>query len=279
MADALQLMGDWDSARTVLDALAAHESVNDPDLYENLGWNYSEQGAHPEAQAAFRYAVTLDAARVASWTGLIDATYYAEGAQAAWNVAQEATAANREASLYDVVGNLAWQLGDTAGAETAYLTAIELDPAYPWAYISLAGVYDGGGRLDEALALLELGLERNPEDAWIHEALGQRRLDLGEVEVALNHFRAASALEPTYGWFSLQAAEAYYQFTGDASGSSVYLERASAAQPDDADLLDSIGSVYESMGDCASASAYYSRALELNPGIENSQAGLTRCGG
>jgi tetratricopeptide (TPR) repeat protein len=280
MSDAFQSMGDWDSSRLALDTVAAHPLVADPDLYVSLGWNYAEQGAYPEAQAAFRQAITLDAAKTGAWSGLVNATYNAEGAQAAWNIAQEAVAANPgDPSLYEWVGDLAWELGDLASAEAAYLSSTELDPSNSSGYTSLAGLYEDQERFDEAVAILELGLESNPQDPWLNEAIGQILLDLGQAEGAFNHFSAAADLDPTYGWFPLQAAYAYYQFTGDAATSASFLERAAAAQPEDADLLDSVGQAYEGMGDCPSALHYYTRALDLNPDLENSQAGLTRCGG
>jgi tetratricopeptide (TPR) repeat protein len=237
-------------------------------------------GAYPEGQAAFRQAVTLDPANVDAWSGLIDATYNVDGLQAAYDTASEATAANpSDAQILVRLGDLAWELGDPEGAEGAYRPAMELDPAFIPAYLALANLLEDQGRPEVAAAALELGIERNPQDPWLHEALGQNLIERGEAEAAFQHFNAAFDIDPSYGWFGVQAASAGYQHNGDVDSTAELLERSAAAMPEDADLLDAVGQVYEAMGDCGLASAYYRRALDINPQLENPQAGLTRCGG
>ncbi|MBM2843540.1 MAG: Tetratricopeptide repeat protein [Anaerolineales bacterium] len=279
LSEAAIAVGDVETSRAALDTLSGIEPVSDPDLYESLGWGYYQLSAYPEAQAAFNQAIGQDPAKVGAWSGLINAVYDAEGAQAALEITSAAIAANpKDAGLHHQLGDLTWELGDAAGAESAFRTSIEIDPAYTEGYLALAGFLEDTERGDEAIGVLELGQEQDPNDPWLHEALGEILSERGEAERAFAHFSTASDLEPTYGWFALEAAVAYHEHSGDPEGTAVWLERAAAAQPDDADLLDSVGQMYEAIGDCTVASPYFTRALEINPELESSQEGLARCG-
>jgi tetratricopeptide (TPR) repeat protein len=280
IADALLAMGDADQARLALDNAVQQPVVPDPDLYKNVAYRYSQLEAWPEAQAAFRLALNQDPATIEAWDGLTDATYNAEGLEAAWLVAQEALAANPEApALHENAGGLAAERGDLAAAEGEYQQAIAVDPSYVSAYIGLAQFYSDSGRSTESLATLESGIAANPEDSWLQQTLGQTLLDQGDAEGAYAHFHAALQLDPESGWTALQAASAYYQFSADVQGTGDLLERAGALGTNDPYLLDNIGQAYEGMGDCAHAAEYYRRTLDLDPSIENSQAGLTCCQG
>jgi tetratricopeptide (TPR) repeat protein/tRNA A-37 threonylcarbamoyl transferase component Bud32 len=280
IADASLDMGDVGQARLALDSVTARPVVEDSDLYESVGWGYSQLEAWPEAQAAFRQALNMDPGSIEAWDGLTDATYNGDGPDAAWLVAQEALAANPGgAALHENAAELAWERGDLAAAEDEYQQAIAVDPSYVSAYIGLADLYNESGRLTESLVTLESGIAANPKDSWLQQTLGQTLLDQGDAEGAYAHFSEALALDPSSGWIALETASAYYQYSADVNGTSELLERAGTLEADDPYLLDSIGQVYENMGNCPLAADYYRRTLELDPSIENSQAGLTRCQG
>jgi tetratricopeptide (TPR) repeat protein/tRNA A-37 threonylcarbamoyl transferase component Bud32 len=279
IADASLGMGDVGQARLALDSVMAHPVVNDLDLYNNVGWGYSQFEAWPEAESAFRRALNLDPGSIDAWDGLTDATYMAEGVEAAWLVAQEALGTSSGAALHENAAELAWEREDLAAAEGEYQQAFGVDPGYVSAYVGLAELYVESGRLPEAVAILEGGIAANPKDSWLQQTLGQALLDQGDPEAAYEHFSAALELDPESGWIALQAASAYYQYSADVNGTSELLERAGTLEADDPYLLDSIGQVYETMGNCPRAADYYRRTLELDPSIENSQAGLTRCAG
>lgn len=279
IADASLGMGDVGQARLALDSVTAHPVVEDSDLYENVGWGYSQLEAWPEAQTAFRQALNLDPGSIDAWDGLTDTTYMAEGVEAAWLVAQEALGANSGAALHENAAELAWERGDLAAAEGEYQQAFAFDPGYVSAYIGLAELYIESGRLPEAIAILEGGITANPQDAWLLQTLGQVLFDQGDAEGAYTYFSAAFELDPASGRLALLAASAYYQSSADVPGTSGWLELAASLQPDDPDLLDGVGQLFESMGDCPRAAEVYRRVLDLNPEIENAQAGLTRCAG
>ena len=277
-AQAYQAMGDPRSAMAVLDTAMARPQVDDPSLYENIGWAYSAVEAWGQAKVAFRQAVGSDSADTAAWTGLADATYYADGVGAALAILQEALTKNpADPSLYEKAGWYAWELGDTLGAEGSFLQALEIDSSYTSSYSSLAGLYSELDRADEAIAILQRGTAANPSDPWLKESLGKVFLDEGEAQLAFEQFAAALELEPGGAWLALEAATAYYRYRGDPAGSADYLEMAAEIGPDDQYLLEAIGLLYEEMGDCERAAEIFRRTLEIDARLEGAQAGLGRC--
>jgi len=71
-------------------------------------------------------------------------------------------------------------------------------------YLSLAACYRHFGRYADALALLDVALQRLPEPPWriaqeadIHDYLGDLHAEMGNVDQATRHYRKAIALYPT----------------------------------------------------------------------------------
>lgn len=81
-------------------------------------------------------------------------------------------AAYRQAPTVQMIYNLAlaWHLSGSELAETAYRTAIQLDPAHRDAQYNLAQLLAGSGRPHEALLAYRALVERDPRDgtAWFN---------------------------------------------------------------------------------------------------------------
>lgn len=89
---------------------------------------------------------------------------------------------------------------NTDGQEAALRTALEIAPAWSLPTRSLAELYQGQGRFDDARVLLSQSLRHNPRDGvtygWLADVLWQ----LDEKEDALAHLEQALRLEPGYLW-------------------------------------------------------------------------------
>jgi len=86
--------------------------------------------------------------------------------------------------------------GDGAGAEAAYLAAIEADPDHLQAYHNLAALLRRRGERDAAGRLLEVLGRRGDRDPFIHLALGDGSLEAGLLEEARRYYRRALRLAP-----------------------------------------------------------------------------------
>jgi len=101
------------------------------------------------------------------------------------------------------IGYLRGQKKDWAGAEAAYLKALEVRPGYGEAISALARVYQDSGQADKATALLAKAAAENPKDAKVQFNLGVFYLNGGRSEEAAAAFQKAVEADPTN-------AEVYY---------------------------------------------------------------------
>jgi tetratricopeptide (TPR) repeat protein len=78
---------------------------------------------------------------------------------------EDLLAAGEDSVLRNRLGNTLRDMGDLAGAELAYRKAIDDDPALAPHYLNLAELLWRQGRDEEALAVIDEGLEAVPEES------------------------------------------------------------------------------------------------------------------
>ena len=143
-------------------------------------------------------AVRIEAARVLS--SLPDATRAALGndyarALAEYRAALAHSADRPESRVSE--GWLAFQLGDAAGAQSAYTSALRIEPRYLPASVNLADLYRTTGRDAEGVALLRRALESAPENAEVQHVLGLALVRAGQAPEALELFERAAKRAPS----------------------------------------------------------------------------------
>ena len=135
--------------------------------------------------------------------------------------------------------------------------ALQLDPRYLEARLTLAIALTRVGRLDESVAEYQTILRVNPKSAETHNDLANTLLELGHVDDAIVHFEEAVALAPAYatGCYNLantlakhgrlpQAIEQYRKAIAihprfASAWANLSLTLAEAGKPDEA--LDALG--------------------------------------
>jgi tetratricopeptide (TPR) repeat protein len=96
--------------------------------------------------------------------------------------------------------NLAIVLGkkkDVAGAEAAYLKALEVSPAYTEGYAGLSNLYLTNNQADKAVELLGKAVATRPDDAKLQFQLGYAQFNSGQYEPASASFSKAATLDAT----------------------------------------------------------------------------------
>jgi tetratricopeptide (TPR) repeat protein len=155
----------------------------------------------------FRQAVALDSGYARAWAGLArmyvltTATLPAAGRDRQLALASQA--AQRAVTLNDSLAEAHAALGmarsalfDMAAAETHMLRALELDPTRA-AHESLVDLYLWTGRHDEALAIAERALERDPRSPFAHADVARVLQLMNRCDEALTHLdRVASGGRP-----------------------------------------------------------------------------------
>jgi len=107
----------------------------------------------------------------------------------------EAIGRNRQSPhLRHLLGEVQRALGDYESAAAAYRQALKLDPGLSPAYFGLAVALRALSRPQDAVVHLERYLSREPKQAEGHNELGLALKELGKLDLALEHFRAALTL-------------------------------------------------------------------------------------
>jgi len=165
--------------------------------------------------------------------------------------------------------------GRYSNAINSYGRALIIDPGNEDAIFGLADAYERSGRRGDAIELLRELWDDNREDPLVANYLGyllvEENIELkfaGDlIELALEKDPENAAYIDSYGW--------YLYRMGDYEEALDYLLRAdSLAQSPDPVILEHTGEVYEKLGKIELAVKYYNKALELDPDLEHSRERL-----
>ena len=218
------------------DAAACYKSalVLDPDCVPalvNLGFVSLEAGSHEPANEYLLRVLQLD-------------PYHAD-------------------ALY-MLGRSCLARGDAQAAATHLQTLIDKQPEFGLAYVDLCGALLLLGRRDEALALAEVGLIRDPNRVQLHLIQGNIHLESRRYEVAIASYELALALHPDLAetHANLGAALAGAGRTADAC---LRLRRALALRPTTATGCEHLGSALQRLGLLDESIAAYDLAVQMEP--------------
>ncbi|MBB5714716.1 tetratricopeptide repeat protein [Sphingomonas aerophila] len=129
-----------------------------------------------------------------------------------------------------------------------YKRAVDAAPNSWSAWMQYGGALDRGGRWPEARAALERAVALGPTEPLALNYLGYARIARGEaVQASAKLLERASALDPDNAAITDSLGWAYY-LTGQTTRALPLIERAAAAQPGDADIGEHLGDVYWSLG-------------------------------
>jgi tetratricopeptide (TPR) repeat protein len=158
--------------------------------------------------------------------------------------------------------------------------ALDLEPESTQAMFWLSASYERSGRGEEAVTLLERLLDIDPNHAPALNYLGYMWAEQGQnLEQALQLVQQAVALEPDNGAYIDSLGWAYFQL-GQYAEAQGYLERAARLVGDDATVFEHLGDLYTVLGREADARDFYQRSLALaDENAPQVQQKLDRLGG
>ncbi|MCM2428694.1 tetratricopeptide repeat protein [Streptomyces sp. RKAG337] len=242
----------------------------DAAAWAQLGSAYVEQARltvdptlYPKAETALRRSLTLqpdiNTAAQTGMAGLANARHQFTQART-W--ADQAVAGDPYAwAAYGALTDALTQLGDDAGAQAAVQRMLDLHPSTA-SFTRASYTLELQGRTDEAAQALQRGLEdaSNPADqAFCQHYLGELAFNTGATAAALEHYRKALALDPTYTAALAGVARAEAALGQTAKAVTDY-QAAIARVPQPQYVLE-LGELLESLGRTAEARAQY-RVLE-----------------
>ena len=181
------------------------------------------------------------------------------------------------------LANALLQKGEVDQAIVCYQKAIELDPLFSDAYNNLGDALLRKGSADAAVPYLRKALElsaglKESEQAKAHYNLGNAVFAANHTEEAIEHYRAAIALLPTYSEAHNNLANALLQ-AGLIDEAIHHFEevvqlRAEQGGASLAKAHYNLANAFFSKGRIDDAIAHYRKALELQPGYSDAHINL-----
>ena len=167
-----------------------------------------------------------------------------------YEAAQRVNAERPEAHLS--LGVLAVDLGLPNKAETAYRTALRLDPSFAPVYINLADLYRQLDRDPEGERVLSDGIAALPKEPTLYHALGLTQVRQKQLDAALKSLQHAAELAPEQGRYAYVYALALDK-AGDKDRAIQVLEELLQREPNHRDAAIALMSIHRERGDLAAA--------------------------
>ncbi len=117
----------------------------------------------------------------------------------------------------------------------------------------------------DSISLFHRTVEITQRNFVAHDNLGNALAMKGRFDEALQHFRAALDIKPSF-WKARLNAGAVYLIRGDLESAIAHLEKALTLRPDAVRIHINLGRAYTRQGRIGEAMASYRRALALDPG-------------
>jgi len=162
------------------------------------------------------------------------------------------------------LGNLYAQRGQPTEAEAEYLAARGLDPSFTPATVYLAQLYAGQGRDADGERLLRDDLQRRPEDAELHLALGLNLVRQHRSAEALGEIERAAEIDPGNASYAYVHAVAL-NGAGQVDEALAVLEASHALHPANRDTLLALVTISRDAGRTADALAWAERLVAIDP--------------
>jgi TolB-like protein/Flp pilus assembly protein TadD len=191
--------------------------------------------AYERSDTLYRKVLAIDPRYAPAWTALAENLYHEanqgllsnkEGFAQAREAATKALAIDPDyAPAHARLGWIAmYGDNDLAGAAQHFKRALALDPADPDVLRNSASLLQSLGRLDEALALDEAIVHRDPVNVSALFNLGYHQRMAGRLDTAIASFRTLLSLAPRRGGARAQVGNALL-LKGDAQGALAEIEQ------------------------------------------------------
>ena len=265
------------------------QPTNDMDAYDAylVGRQRMAQGTSGATHAAiesFKRAIELDPAYALAHVGVADAylqlsSYGSLGYQDIVANAEPAVAKALELNselgeAYAALGTIQTWKGDLDAAETAFKTAIELNPGYSRSYLNYGIMLKWSlGKVEEALAVHQTALGLDPLSIPINMAVADDYQMLGRHEEAMNRSKRVIEIDPDFPRAYVLIADMYWEVFGELDQAVSWLSKAGELDPGNPDHARWLGQIYIDLGDFDAGAYWIRKTADLAPERMNSKWG------
>ena len=199
LADSAYRNRRYDDATTLFKAYTENRPSNPWGFYM-LGLSAWKSGDRAQAESAFVQALSLDSTHVKSHLNLSRVLLEEGQPDSALTHIEAAIALDSVSSEpLRLQGRAFEALDKTDDAIVAYQHAIVRDSGDVWAMNNLGALYIRLGRFEDAIGPLARAVELNDKVATFSNNLGMALENTGRIADAITQYRAALAIEGTYG--------------------------------------------------------------------------------
>jgi len=214
IADSAYREHRYDDATTLFKTYTESRPTNPWGFYM-LGLSAWKAGDRVQAESSFVQALNLDSTHVKSHLNLSRVLLEsAEPESALVHIDAAIRLDSTSSEPLRLQGRAFEAMGKTDSAIVSYQRAIALDSTDVWAFNNLGALYIRLERFEEAIEPLKTAVERNDKVATFHNNLGMALERTGQFRAAESEYRAALAIEGTYGKAvtNLQRVESLKEF-------------------------------------------------------------------
>ena len=199
IADSAYREHRYDDATTLFRTYTESRPTNPWGFYM-LGLSAWKAGDRVQAESSFVQALSLDSTHVKSHLNLSRVLLEsAEPESALVHIDAAITLDSTSSEPLRLQGRAFEAMGKTDSAIVSYQRAIALDSTDVWAFNNLGALYIRLERFEDAIEPLKTAVERNDKVATFHNNLGMALERTGQFRAAESEYRAALAIEGTYG--------------------------------------------------------------------------------
>jgi tetratricopeptide (TPR) repeat protein len=187
--------------RRLTEAVSALERIMPPTAAQLAlkGFCYRQLKEDDKARDTYLQMLTLDSSQGVGYMFL--ANYYEQEKNpdsALWALRHLARVMPDNFQVLNELGKALFAHKDLPLAKETFRRSLELMPASSnmEALLNLADIFDRNKQTDSLFMLFEIGLQSNPDNAFLHRELSRLLLEKDSVSQALPHMWAAARLEP-----------------------------------------------------------------------------------
>ncbi|MFJ2987458.1 protein kinase [Collimonas sp. NPDC087041] len=234
-----------------------------------------DEGKIEAAAAAFERALNLDPANVFALADKVQSLYKLHRLDEALAAAQKNLQDYPQERVFaDLIGAIFYEKGNFKAAELAFRQSIKIQPDAVFSYANLSAALLSQGRTDEAMQVLQQGLQIRPS-AWLYSNLGNALFMREDYVGAVTAFEAAVSttkgnpndylgwanLGDTLLWIPGREAEARTSYEHAIKLLSTHL----AHMPNDERMLSQMALYFARVGNRSECETLLLKVLKLAP--------------
>jgi tetratricopeptide (TPR) repeat protein len=174
-----------------------------------------------------------------------------------------------------MLGLSAWKSGDLVKSESAFETALRIDPSHMKSLVNLSRVLIEQKRFDEAIVKLTRAGEIDTESADVHRLMARAHSGKGDTDRAIDAYRRAIAADGNDAW-SMNNLGLLYLEQGFVEDALPYFAKAVQMKEGVAAFHNNLGMALEHQGRFVAAATAYKGALIADPGYRKAKLNLAR---